>query len=69
MKTVEVSRNFDYRAHPRKTVRFHAGVTYTRVLEAAATAIVNAGAGRIVSPGAAGQYLTRDASHAWRRRK
>jgi hypothetical protein len=66
MKTVELFRDFDYRPHPRKTVRFHAGTTYSRVLELAASEIERAGAGCIVSPDAAGGYLTRDASHAFR---
>ena len=50
MKTVELFRDFDYHAHPRKTVRFHAGCTYSRVLELAAHEIERHGAGRIISP-------------------
>jgi hypothetical protein len=65
MKSVEVFRDFDYQAHPRRTIRFHAGVTYTRVLEAAAKAIERAGAGRVVGQAdAAGSII--DASHAFR---
>ena len=67
MKTVQMLRDFDYHPHPRKTVRFHAGTTYSRVLENAARQIDRAGAGRILAPDVAGdRYLTRDASHAWR---
>jgi hypothetical protein len=69
-KTVELFRDFDYRPHPRRTVRFHGGITYARVLELAAKEIERAGAGRIISPqDAAGEYLTRtivDAGHAFR---
>ena len=70
MKTVELWRDFDYRPHPRKTVRFHGGTTYARVLELAAREIERAGAGRIITPHAAGEYLTRDivdAGRAFRR--
>ena len=74
MKTVEMISDFDYRPHPRKLVRFHAGVTYARVLELAAQEIERNGAGRIISPSddAAGTYSTRDmidARHAFRPRK
>ena len=73
MKTVEMFRDFDYRPHPRKTVRFHGGITYARVLETAARQIEAAGAGRIATPsGPAGTYLTRDmvdAGHAFRKGK
>jgi hypothetical protein len=62
MKTVMMKTDFDYRPHPRKTVRFRAGITYSRVLELAAREIERTGAGRIMDlePGAAGTYLTRD---------
>ena len=68
MKTVELATNFDYCPDPHITIRFHAGITYRRVIEAAALAIVCAGAGRVVEtpslPGdAAG--LTVDARHAF----
>lgn len=69
MKTVELFQDYDYHPHKRKTVRFHAGVTYSRVLEIAALEIERNGAGRIISPGAAGTYLTRDAGHAFKVRK
>jgi len=73
MKTVEMFRDFDYRPHPRKTVRFSGGVTYARVLEAAALQIERAGAGRIALPSdPAGTYLTRDmvdAGHTFRKGK
>jgi hypothetical protein len=69
VKTVELFKDFDYRPHPRKTIRFHAGTTYTRVLELAAQEIERTGAGRILPPHAAGSYLTRDASHAFRVRR
>ena len=69
MKTVSMIRDFDYVAHPRRTVRFQAGVIYTRVIERAAQAIEQAGAGRIVSSVAAGTSNVTDASDAWRRRR
>ena len=71
MKIVEMFSDFDYVAHPRRTIRFQGGVTYTRVIERAAQAIERAGAGRIMAapPDAAGDYLTRDASHAFRPRR
>jgi hypothetical protein len=69
MKTVVMEKDFDYRPHPRRTVRFHGGVTYARVLEAAALQIERAGAGRIAMPSdPAGTYETRDASAAFRPR-
>jgi hypothetical protein len=68
VKTVELFRDFDYQAHPRKTVRFHGGVIYSHVLEAAAKAIERAGAGRVVGQaGAAGSII--DASRAFKVRK
>lgn len=69
MKTVELFQDYDYHPHKRKTVRFHAGITYTRVLEIAAHEIERNGAGRIVSPDAPGTYLTRDAGHAFRSKR
>jgi hypothetical protein len=69
MKTVELFRDFDYRPHRRKTVRFHGGTTYSRVIEAAACEIERAGAGRILTSSPAGTYLTRDASHAFKPRR
>ena len=69
MKTVYLTRDFDYRPHPRRCVRFHAGTTYSRVLELAAQEIERKGAGRIVhKPSDAAGDLTRDASHAFRPR-
>ena len=76
MKTVELFRDFDYRAHPRRTMRFHAGDTYARVLELAAQEIERNGAGRIICP-RGGRHLsdarcvdcTVDASHAFRPRQ
>jgi hypothetical protein len=67
MKTVYLDRDFDYPMHPRRTVRFHAGVTYSRVLEIAAREIERRGAGRIVSkPSDAAGHI--DASHAFKPR-
>jgi hypothetical protein len=68
MKTVEMVSDFDYRPHPRMTIRFLAGVTYVRVLEFAAREIERAGAGRVVSKpsDAAGLH---DASNAYRFRR
>lgn len=65
MKTVSLFRDFDYRTHQRRTVRFYAGATYTRVIEAAAAAIVRAGAGRIVSK-PSDPAGTIDAGHCWK---
>jgi len=62
-------RDFDYELHPRRTVRFHAGTTYARVLELAAREIERKGAGKIIEAGEAGEYETRDAGHAFRRRR
>ena len=70
MKTVEMFRDYDYRPHPRRMVRFLGGTTYARVIEAAATEIERAGAGRIALPSdPASTYLVRDASAAFRPRK
>jgi hypothetical protein len=68
MKTVYLDRDFYFPLHPRRTVRFHAGVTYDRVLEIAAREIERKGAGRIVPKpfGAAGGSV--DASHAFKPR-
>jgi hypothetical protein len=68
MKTVSMIHDFDYVAHPRRTIRFQAGVVYTRVIERAAQAIEQAGAGRIVMDAAGTSDMT-DASDAWRRRR
>jgi hypothetical protein len=64
VKTVELIRDFDYSPDPRRTIRFCAGVTYARVIEAAATAIERAGAGRVVGQADAAGII--DASHAFR---
>lgn len=70
MKTVELFRDFDYRPHPRKMVRFHAGCTYARVLELAAREIEQSGAGRILDgQDVAGTYLTCDARAAFTPRR
>ena len=71
MKTVMMERDFDYRPHPRKMVRFHGGCTYARVLELAAREIERHGAGRILDgqAGAAGSYLIRDARPAFEPRR
>ena len=76
MKTVELFRDYDYPLHPRRTVRFCAWTTYSRVLELAAREIERHGAGRILhdglEPDAAGSYLTRDmvdAGYAFRPKK
>jgi hypothetical protein len=67
MKTVQMLRDFAYRPHPRRSIHFQAGTTYTRVIDAAARQIEAAGAGRILTPDIASNgYMTRDASHAWR---
>lgn len=50
MKIVEVFCDFDYCADRRMGVRFLGGYTYRRVIEAAAAALVAAGAGRIILP-------------------
>lgn len=63
MKTVEMKQQFDYPTHEKRFVRFYEGVVYSKVLEAAATAIVDAGAGRILTEV---PYDAVDASHAWR---
>lgn len=70
MKTVTMDRDFDYRPVRNWGVRFQAGITYQHVIEAAVTAIVTAGAGRVVEStqpcdGAAGQIAS--ARHVWRR--
>jgi len=73
MKTVELFRDYDYRPNRRRTVRFHGGITYSRVLEIAAHEIERVGAGRIMDAcDPAGTYLTRDvrdASYAFKPRK
>lgn len=57
MKTVEMMRDFAYRPFPRRPIltAYLAGVTYTRVPEAAVDAIVSAGAGRVVEPEPVGE--------------
>lgn len=47
MKTVTMTRDFNFRAEPRTFIAFKDGETYTRVTEAAAEAIVKAKAGFI----------------------
>jgi hypothetical protein len=56
-------RDFDYSPDPRRTIRFCAGVTYVRVIEAAAAAIERAGAGRVTGQADAAGI---DASQAFR---
>ena len=68
MKTVELFRDFDFPLHPRRTVRFRGGVTYSRVLEIAAREIERQRAGRIVNPPEAVGDIV-DASHAFRPRQ
>ena len=68
MKTVYLTRDFDYSPHRKITVRFKAGVTYIRVIDAAARAIERADAGRISPPDGAPPPGSIDASSAWRRR-
>jgi hypothetical protein len=50
VKTVTMTRDYDYRPFKRKPVIIHyvGGATYDRVPEAAARAITGAGAGYIV---------------------
>lgn len=48
MKTVEMFRDFDYRATKHRVTAFKAGNAYDRVTEAAAKAIVEADAGRVL---------------------
>jgi hypothetical protein len=70
MKTVELFRDFDFPLHPRRSVRFRAGITYSRVLEIAAREIERKGAGRIVDtdkPRDAASDI--DARHAFTRHK
>jgi hypothetical protein len=68
MQTVYLNRNFDYRMHPRRMVRFSAGVTYARVIEAAARQIEHHGAGHIVERPSS-DVAGIDASAAFRPRK
>lgn len=56
VKTVEMDSDFDYVPDRRVSWRFEAGVTYRRVLEAAAREIERAGAGRII-PHATGSHI------------
>ena len=48
MKTVYLNRDYYYTPHPKFSVAFKSGTVYARVLDAAATAIEAAGAGRVV---------------------
>lgn len=48
MKTVEMSRDYDYRPTAQRLTAFKGGKTYEKVPNAAAEAIVAAGAGKIV---------------------
>ena len=49
MKTVAVSRDFNYRPKRHVAIKYLGGKTYRRVPEAAVRAIVDARAGRIVT--------------------
>lgn len=67
-----MAHDYDYRPHPRMSVRFVAGYTYRRVLEVAAREIERVGAGRIVgcSVDAVGDpSRVLDAWNAWQRRR
>lgn len=48
MKTIAVHRDYSFRASARAFVQYRAGVTYRRVPEVQARAIVAAGAGDVV---------------------
>lgn len=65
MQTVYLTRDFEYTPHRKVTVRFKAGHTYTRVIDAAARAIERAGAGRTTNDR---PPFAIDASKAWRPR-
>lgn len=73
MKTVYLNRDFYYQPHPRFSVAFKAGTVYARVLDAAADAIVRAGAGRVVEGSHQGPSVMPDdkaavdAARAWTR--
>lgn len=49
MKTIEMSRDFNYRAKHHVFVLYLGGLTYDRVPETAAREIIKAGAGMIVT--------------------
>lgn len=51
MRTVKMTKNFDFQANPQAVVAFRDGETYERVTEAQAEAIVAAGAGEIIPEG------------------
>lgn len=48
MKTVEMVRDFSYRAKARVFIQYLGGTTYERVPEVVVRAILEAGAGKIV---------------------
>lgn len=50
MKTIQMSCDYSFRAAARIFVQYCEGVTYRRVPEAAARAILAAEAGRVVEP-------------------
>lgn len=50
MKTVEMERDFNFRAAARVFVHYVGGTVYRRVPEAAVRAIVSAKAGKVVEP-------------------
>jgi hypothetical protein len=68
MKTVLMVRDFDYTPHRKWSVRFKQGICYSRVLDAAARAIEQAEAGRIVPQTSALPPNCVDASKVWRPR-
>lgn len=49
MKTVVMSRDYSYRVKRSVFIQYLGGATYDRVPEAAARAIVGAGAGNVVT--------------------
>ena len=68
MKTVYLTRDFVYRPHWKRHVLFRRGITYRRVLEAAARSIESADAGRIITDDDVMMFGSMDAYHAWHRR-
>jgi hypothetical protein len=68
MKTVYLTRDYDYRPHRKITVRFKAGVTYLHVIDAAANAIQRADAGDILHPEHVEFNQAVDAAHVWKPR-
>lgn len=64
VKTVYMTRDYQYSPHRKFSVQFKSGITYAQVLDKAAQAIERDGAGEVLASHGADDAV--DASGAWK---